>query len=43
MLVKWVLYWRRKSVSAGVVVYCSGLGMLVDSAGKWEELKEKNI
>jgi hypothetical protein len=41
MLVKWVLYWRRKSMSDGVVVHCSGLGMLVECAGKWEELKKR--
>lgn len=43
MLVKWVLYWRRKSMSDGVVVHCSGLQMLVDCGGKWEELKKKKI
>jgi hypothetical protein len=40
MLVKWVLYWTRKSVGDGVVVHCSGLGMRVECAGKWEELKK---
>lgn len=30
-------------MSDGVVVHCSGLGMLVDCAGKWETLKEKKI
>jgi hypothetical protein len=42
MLLKWLLYWRRKSMSDGVVVHCSGLGMLVECAGKWEELKMNN-
>lgn len=39
---KWVLYWRRKSMSDGVVVLCSWLGLLVDCAGKWEELKKND-
>jgi hypothetical protein len=25
----------------GEVVHCSGLGMMVECAGKWEELKKK--
>lgn len=29
-------------MSDGVVVHCSGLGMLVECAGKWEELKMNN-
>lgn len=30
-------------MSDGVVVHCSGLQMLVDCGGKWEELKKKKI
>jgi hypothetical protein len=41
MMVKWVLYWRRNSMGNGVVVLCSGLGMLVEHTGKWEELKKR--
>jgi len=41
MLMKWVLYWTRKSMGDGVVVHCSGLGMQVECAGKWEELGGK--
>ena len=28
-------------MSDGVVVHCTGLGMLVECAGKWERVKKK--